>query len=186
MTYEETRKVLSVIKACFPQHFAKWTKEEGENFLAVWSDMFVDDDPILVMTAVKSYIRSNTSPFPPSVGQIVELMQKLTSPQSMTEQEAWAYIEKALRNSIYNSQKEFDALPADIQRTVGSPSQLKQWAQMDTGEINSVVASNFMRSYRNRIADNKEYSKLPSQAQSLITGLAEKMKLENNIKGEEE
>lgn len=185
MTYEDTRKVLSVIKASFPQHFAKWTAEEGKNFLAVWSDMFVDDDPMLVMTAVKSYIRSNTSPFPPSVGQIVDLMQKLTSPTSMTEQEAWGYVEKALRNSIYNSQKEFEALPSDVQRTVGSPNQLKQWAQMEMGEINSVVASNFMRSYRSRVAENKEFAKLPTQAQNLITGLTNQMRLDNNIKQEE-
>lgn len=177
MTYEDTRKVLSVIRASFPQHFAKWTAEQGKEFLAVWSDMFEYDDPMLVMTAVKSYIRSNTSPFPPSVGQIVDLMNKLTSPKGMTEQEAWSYVNKALRNSIYNSQREFDELPPDVQCTVGSPNQLKQWAQMDVGEINSVVASNFMRSFRARVMENKEFAKLPSQAQNMIKGLSESMNM---------
>lgn len=179
MTYEETRKVLSVIRASFPSYFAKFTSEEGENFLAVWSDMFAEDDPMLVMSAVKSYIRSNTGAFPPSVGQVVELMHKLTHPVTITEQEAWNMVYRACCNSIYHAQEEFDKLPEEVKSVVGSHNQLKQWAVMDNNELGTVVASNFMRSYKARVASNKEFAKLPDSVHDMISTLTDAKRLNN-------
>ena len=98
---------------------------------------------------------------------------KLTAPNEMTEQEAWSLVLKALSNGTYGSQKEFDKLPPVLQRLVGSPNQLKEWALMDSDTVNSVVASNFQRSYRARAANEREFLALPSdvrQAMGQLTG----------------
>ena len=63
----------------------------------------------------------------------------------MTAQEAWNLVARAIRNSGYESRKEYDNLPPDIQRLVGSPEQLRDWAMMDSSTVHSVVASNFQR-----------------------------------------
>lgn len=89
MTKEETRDVLRVIRASYPHSFNKMSVDDKKDLLAVWSDMFVNDDPMLVMTAVKSYIRSNPSQFAPSVGQIVDLMSKLSNPNTIDADTAW-------------------------------------------------------------------------------------------------
>lgn len=177
MTQEETRKLLTVIRAAYPNFFKTMPDVDQTNMLMLWSDVLKDDDPIKIMVAAKSFIRSNTSQFPPTVGQIVDLSFKLSNPPVMTEQEAWGFVDKALRNSIYNSESEFAKLPPEVQTTVGTPKQLKEWAQMDIHELNTVVSSNFMRSFKARVAENKEFAKLPAQAQDMIKGLTNMMSM---------
>ena len=72
---------------------------------------------------------------------------------------------------------EFDKLPPVIQRLVGAPSQLQEWAQMDSDTVNSVVASNFQRSYRARAKNERDYLALPSSVKSYMATLADGMKM---------
>jgi predicted small lipoprotein YifL len=101
----------------------------------------------------------------------------VTQPEEMTEQEAWALVSKAIRNSAYNSAEEFAKLPPVVQRLVGSPSQLREWGQMDSDTVNSVVASNFQRSYRARAKNERDYLALPSSVKSYMAALADGMKM---------
>lgn len=179
MTREETSKVLSVIRASYPQFFAKWDMEQRNDFLNLWTDMFVEDDPILVMLAVKAFIRSNTSQFPPSVGQIVDLMQKLSAPKQIDADTAWNMVFNALRDSLHNSKAMFDALPKEVQAGIGSHEQLKSWASMSTSELQTVVASNFKRGYRGRVEEHREFQKLPTEAKNMIEELVNSKRIEN-------
>lgn len=179
MTKEETRDVLRVIRASYPHSFNKMSVEDKKDLLAVWSDMFVNDDPILVMTAVKSYIRSNPSQFAPSVGQIVDLMSKLSNPSTIDADTAWNIVYKALSNSGYQAKEEFAKLPPEVQAGVGSPDQLRTWALMDVGEVQTVVMSMFKKGYSTRIKEKREFDKLPDNAKNLISGLTDSKKLTN-------
>lgn len=180
MTYEETRQVLRVIRVAYPNSFNRMTTEDKNDFLSVWSDMFANDDPMLVMTAVKSYIRSNTSQFAPSVGQIVDLMQKISHPKTIDADTAWNMVYKALGNSGYHAKQEFDKLPPDVQAGVGSPDQLRTWALMDNDEVQTVVMSMFKKGYSGRIKEKQEFDKLPDNAKNLISSLTNSKKLENS------
>lgn len=51
-------------------------------------------------------------------------MRELNTPKQLNELEAWSLVEKAIRNSIYNSQEEFSKLPPLVQKAVGSPNVL--------------------------------------------------------------
>ena len=180
MNLEDTRQVLRVIRVAYPHSFSKMTKEDKEDFLAVWSDMFVDDDPMLVMTAVKSYIRSNPSQFAPSVGQITELMHKLSQPKSIDADTAWNMVYKALGNSAYNAKEQFAKLPPEVQAGVGSPDQLRTWALMDNSEVQTVIMSMFKKGYSGRIKEKKDFDLLPDNAKNLISNLTQAKKLENS------
>ena len=57
---------------------------------------------------------------------------------------------KTVSRGIYNSGEEFAKLPEEVQRIVGYPRQLHEWAMIDTGEVNTVIASSFRRSWRAR------------------------------------
>ena len=98
---------------------------------------------------------------------------EISRPAELSEGEAWALIAKALRNSSYNSEKEFAALPENLQRLVGHPSQLREWASMDTGTVQSVVQSNFMRSYRARAESERKLLAMPAEVRQKLTGAAQ-------------
>ena len=84
-------------------------------------------------------------------------------------------VSKAIRNGIYGYQKEFDKLPPTVQTAVGQPEQLREWAVMDVGEVESVVASNFMRGYKTAQRRERETAMIPEDVRNLLTGVGQKM-----------
>ena len=83
----------------------------------------------------------------------------------LSEGQAWALVEKATRNGGYGYKEEFDKLPPIVQKAVGSPSQIHEWAMMDSDTVKSVVASNFMRSYKIMLKREKEMALIPVDVQ---------------------
>ncbi|MCI9292968.1 MAG: hypothetical protein HFF02_06705 [Erysipelotrichaceae bacterium] len=177
MTYEETRSILTVLKINYPQSFKGWTAEQGEAFLNLWSEAFKDDPVQMVVMAVKAIICSDTREFAPNIGQVKDRMVKLSNSMTLDADQAWAMVYKALSNSIYNSEKEFDKLPSEVRAGIGSASQLREWAQMDTATLESVIASNFKKGYRNRVQERVEFEKLPNQVKTMIQGLTDSMRI---------
>lgn len=160
MTEVEASKVLAVLKAAYPAAYSKQSDEEIDAVITLWAEMF--DEPYeLVGAALKSFISSDVTGFPPSIGQIKGHINKLIAPVQMTESEAVNLIMQATRNATYNSVAEFNKLPPMLQRLVGSPMQLRDWAVSDSATINSVVASNLQRSYRALNERQKEIAALP-------------------------
>jgi hypothetical protein len=178
MNRAETLKIFSVIKANYGNHFKNMPIADANAKVELWAEMFADVEYGLVGAAVKSYIASDTSGHPPNVGQINELIRKLTQPEEMTEQEAVHLILKAASNGYYGAEQEFEKLPPVLQRLVGHPSQLRTWAMMDETELQTVVASNLMRSYR-VIAKNEETkAMLPNSIKNLLEQASDRMRIE--------
>ena len=134
----------------------------------VWNMMLSDYDYNLVAMALKAYILSDTSGFAPSIGQLVAKMQTVTKPQELSEMEAWSLVSKAIRNSGYNSVEEFANLPLLVQRAVGTPDNLRNWAVSDCQTIESVIQSNFLRTYRTVVKRENEINCMPNDIKSLI------------------
>lgn len=176
MNKKETATLMAILKVAYPQYYSR--QDEVITAVNLWADMFKDDDFQLVSAAIKSFIASDVKGFPPSIGAIKAYITKITSPDEITEQEAWSIIKKALSNSAYNSKDEFARLPPEIQRLVGAPSQLKEWATIDISQLDTVVASNFMRSYKCRIKSIKEFQALPNEVKQFIGKIGGNMSLE--------
>lgn len=175
MTREETIKVLAVLKAAYPAFYRGMKADELNGIVNLWASQFEGDDYKTVGAAVQAHIATDTKGYPPHIGAIKEAIRKITQPDEMSEMEAWGYVASALRNSGYNSVTEFDKLPPVVQRIVGSPSQLREWAMMDSDTVQSVVQSNFMRSYRARAQHEREYLALPENVRELMAQLAGSM-----------
>lgn len=175
MNSAETLKILAVLRAAYPQFYAKMSKAEGEGIVGLWADMFADEPYELVAMATKALIKTRESTFPPNIGEISAKIQQLTRPDEMSELEAWGLVSAALRNSAYGASEEFAKLPPLIQGIVGSPSQLRDWSQMDSTTVESVVASNFQRSYKARSKSSREYEALPASVKEYVALLADKM-----------
>lgn len=179
MQYEETRKILTILKTNYPQSFKDWNKEQSQMFLDMWAEAFKDDQVQLVVSAVKSIIYTDTREFAPNIAQVKEAMYKLQNQNEMTEQEAFALVRQACSNANYHAKEEFDKLPKVVQSIVGSPSQLRDWALMDSDTFNSVVSSNFMRSYKVRAKNEREFNKLPNEIKLMIGVMSNNLKLGN-------
>ena len=89
----------------------------------------------------------------------------------LTEAEVWAKLNKAVSNSAYNAREEFEKLPEDIRQLVGSPSQLHEWALIGRNEFQTVLQSNFLRSYRAKQQQNRELGKLPADVRKLMSDM---------------
>ena len=168
MTREDTIKILSVLRGAYPAFYRDITKQEAESTIALWESMFDEEPYELVAAAVKAFISGDGKGFPPAIGQIKERIRQITQPEEMTEQEAWSLVSKALRNSTYGSEEEFKKLPPEVQAVVHDPSQLKQWAMSPADEVETVIASNFMRSFRVKQKATKEYLALPTEVKRLM------------------
>ena len=172
MTREQMLDLLVVMQAAYPSFYKGMTQKQADAVLDLWATMFADDPIEVVAMAVKSHIANDKKGFPPHIGAIKDAIIKLKQPNEMTEMEAWALVRKALGNGIYGAQKEYDALPPILQRLVGSPNQLREWAMMDEDVVASVVASNFQRSYKARAANERELMALPSDVRQMMAQLS--------------
>lgn len=177
MTYDETLTIMSVLKAAYPNYYKDMRRSDADAIVSLWVEMFKDDPVEIVAVAVKAHIATDKKGFPPHIGAIKEAIVKLKTSDEMTELEAWALVNKATQNSTWNAKEEFDKLPPVIQRLVGSPNQLREWAMMDSATVNSVVASNFQRSYKARAANEREVLALPQDVRQTMEVLAAGMQM---------
>lgn len=170
-TDKETRKIIAVLMVAYPNY-----KPINIDFtVSVWTDMLSDYSYSEVDMAIKAYISTDTSGFAPAIGQVIDKIKSITTPQQMTDAEAWSLVRKAISDSSYNATDRFNELPITCQRAVGSPAQLRMWA-LDASYNENVVSSNFMRSYRTEVARQNELSRMPSEVRQIIE------KINNNSK----
>ena len=111
MTREETVKIIRI--------------------MVVWQMMLEEYSYQDVSVALKAYILSDDSGFAPSIGKLVSKIHTMTQPQELNEMEAWSLVCKAICNSTYNSVSEFEKLPPLVQKAVGLPDSLRQWAMTE-------------------------------------------------------
>lgn len=150
--------------------FPNYKPENMQMTLNVWNEMLIDYDYKTVAVALKTYIATNKSGFAPSVGQIIDNIEKVNAPTSMGEQEAWALVRKAISNGTYYSQREFEALPDLVQKAVGDANQLYVWAT-DENYNESVISSHFINAYKTLCARREEYNRMPKEARARIDAL---------------
>lgn len=185
MTRSEAIIIFNILKAAYPNSYKGMTKGDANNVINLWCDMFDGEDDRYIGLAVKAFITSDTKGFPPTIGQLKNMIYKLKTPDEMTEQEAWNHVMKALSNSLYNAEEEFKKLPEVIQRILGNHKTLKEWAMIDRETLSTVTASNFMRSYKARAKNEREYLALPQSVRDVAKQLGANMNIERLIGSKE-
>ena len=164
MTEIETKKLVAIMTAAFPTHFAKYDIPMIERLVDVWKGVLEDYSYEDAHTGLMLFMKTDLSGFPPTPAMIIDKIAKHTEHRfeyEITGTEAWALVSKALKNSNYNSEEEFSKLPPLVQKAVGSPSNLREWASMDSNTVHSVQMSNFLRMYDGVCKRAKDDAKLP-------------------------
>ena len=170
MTRQEALAIMAMLKTAYPSFYKDLSKEELNAAINLWATMFADDPAYIVTEAVKSLMC--TLKYPPTIADVKEKIAMITQPPAMTEMEAWDMVKSAI--SYYNAAETFERLPPILKRIVGSPNQLREWAIMEAEKLDTVVQSNFMRSYKALAAQEKERAMLPESTRQMIAGLVGK------------
>ena len=158
MDMKETKRILAAITAIYPS----FVRDRDPGILSqVWQQVFANTPYPLVNQALNAFIATDTKGFPPTPGALNAFIRKVQQLSGPTEDDAWTKVYKAISRGLYNSREEFDKLPPDIQRIVGSPRMLYEWAHMDSGEVNTVIAACFKRSWRARQELKQDFLLIP-------------------------
>ena len=156
MTREEIIVILKILKTSYPNFYKDMTKEDMVNTISIWSEMFENDDLNLVKVSVKELIQ--TLKFPPTIADIKQKMYELTNKETLPT-DLWASLKKAISNSAYHSEEEFEKLPPECKMFIRNPRQLKELSQNDAEINNTVVKGQFLKqieTIQKRIKEDKQ------------------------------
>jgi hypothetical protein len=170
MTREETLAIMGVLKTAYPAFYRDMTRDGALQAVSLWTEMFAGDDAQTVSAAVKALIKTRKEGYPPTIGEVSEKIRELTQGDGLTRIQAWNLVAKACKNGIYGAEEEFAKLPPIVQKTVGSPNQLREWAMMDA-ETFSVTGSHFQRSFETMQKREQELSLLPPDVRERLAGM---------------
>ncbi len=135
----------------------------------VWYELLKDIPYQELNKAIQRFMSTSTKiPTPADLRNMIVT----ASESGMSEQSAFALLRKAVRNSTYHSEEEFSKLPEVIQIAVGNPSNLREWASMDTEDFETVQQSQFLRAYRNALERRRTNETLPNDLRIAETILA--------------
>ena len=187
MTDYEIGRLVYAVRGTYPKYYANMGAEDLKGLSMAWALVLGEYDFAIASRAVQLYLTNDTTGFPPSPGQIVDAIHKITNPRiaEMTATEAWALVRKAIRNGYYGAEEEFAKLPTACQRAVGSPSNLREIAQLDIDQVETVEQSHFIKAYNTQVVRERETAKMPSDIRALVEkAVSEKRQLANPKTGE--
>lgn len=164
MTREDCKKLLMIIDASYPN----FKVENASDTLDAWFYLLQDYEFNQIAIGLKVYIATSGSAFAPSVSELIAASNK---PKQLIDSDVnatWTAVRKAIRRSAYDSVEEFEKLPDEAKKIVGNPAQLHSWSQMTSESIDTVVASNFRRSFDAITKRNAEIAALPENVRALI------------------
>ena len=180
MNKDETLQVMAILQATYPSFYKGMPKNVVETAVDLWTDMFAEDDYKIVLMAVKALLATDEKGFPPHIGAVKSKVRLLTTPQQMTEGEAWGLVYAALENGAYGYKEEFAKLPYEIQYTIGTPEVLRSWAIQESDSL-SVLQSNFQRAYRAKAQHAREWAALPESVRNIAGSLVGKFDMNTRL-----
>lgn len=188
MTKPEIASLFALLKEYYPRDIEN---TDIKTRVAAWEYVLKDYSYEQGKAAVVAFVSTDQKGFSPSVGQLVEQIHKFTAHDTeLDELAAWDMVCKAVKSASMHpssrrlpdqrtsAERNFDALPLEVQSVVHSPSQLADWAQIEPDTFNTVTQSNFLRSYRARRQSDREYAKLPEVVKNVVKQIVGNKRLE--------
>ena len=170
MTREDTIKILSILKASYPNFYKDMSKKDAETTVNLYTEMFENNDSNLVATAIKELIQHQN--YPPTIADIKNKIDELTQPYEETETGLWEIYKKTIQSGYYGDRTEFDALPEAIKSYLGNnPNRINELGMMESSTFNSVEKGIFL----------KQIKAIKERAKSIRMMLPETRKYLNNV-----
>ena len=172
MTRAETASTLSILVAAYPQFYKNFSKQQMDNVLDLWAEMFADDDVYVVKLALKNLIAKHSG-FPPDIAalkaEIKELV--LAANNAPTDEELWQKLKSAISDGCYGYAEQYKKLPPVLQRYLGDAHTLRELAVTDEKTLNTVVHGQFLKQITS-IREREEFSrKLSPEIKAVLSGV---------------
>lgn len=164
MTREDTQKLLMAISALYPN----FTVNNKTLTVDAWFWVLEPYPAAAVKAALDIYVKTNNTGFAPSASQLIGCMHAPAENNQLSEGEAWALVKKGIADGNYHSEERYNELPPLVQRAVGGAEMLRQWAQTDSTQVNTVIMSNFQRTYKAILAKDDFNNKVPEQLAQVV------------------
>ena len=164
MTREETKKILTIIAMTYSNFEVK----DKAKVIDAWHLFLSDYDYAAVEVALKTYVSTSGSAFAPSVSELIGMLRKPAELTQMEEVEAWRMVRNAIRRGLYYSKEEFEKFPPEVQEAVGESGQLREWAMLESSEIDTVIQSNFKRRFETMQKRRQEINSMPEEVRAFI------------------
>ena len=169
MTSSEWAKVVDILNVTYEDrgHLMFETAEK----IQVWYSCLNDLDYKLCCEAVKRF--ALTSKYRPTIADIREQYAKISNGGDvLSEMEAWNMVRLALRDSTYHSEEQFEEFPEFVKKIVVSPARLKEWGQLPSDTVSSVVRAEFRHSYESAYKQFTEAQIIGEDRLKIVQNLA--------------
>lgn len=169
-TKQEVIKLLTTVEVAFPGYFQNIDGRKLSAMAALWAEMFKETDPRELAYAVKSYIANDRTGFPPSIGQVNEIIQSARGGE-ITEVEAWQMVKRAIRKAgagMDEAKAAWDELPADVRAPI-TPGDLVEWGYINSDTLNSVTCAAYRKSFTAKQQRSREVAALPQTVRNLLS-----------------
>lgn len=184
MTAAETAELIAILREYYPRDVESTSIKAK---VKAWHMILQDWDYELVKAAAVAFVSSDDRGFMPAPGQILDKIKTLAETGALPAGEAWRLVSDAVtRCDRFNPAKEYNKLPPEVQRAVGSPQMLVEWGNVDPQSFQTVIASNFRRAYDTRQKREQEIAVLPESVRRVIGELSDRLSLssrENEKRG---
>ena len=144
MTREDTIKILSILKASYPNFYKDMSKKDAETTVNLYTEMFEQNNSKLVATAIKELIQHQS--YPPTIADIKNKIYELTNPDDLNSSDLWEIFKKTIQKGYYGDISEFEKLPDSIKTYLGNnPGRINEIGMMESNTLNTVEKGIFMR-----------------------------------------
>lgn len=169
MTEKETIQVVTLIVMSYPssEKFKDETSLKG--MVAVWKNIFKDDNAQLVEMAVQKHIAVNK--WPPSIAEIREQMVNLTRPDIVPPDVAWTAVSDLLHaKDEFGHFNVYDVLPEPVARvveTIGWSNLYNLHCGSRRGNKDGMDRVAFMDLYKPAYEREREQAMLPERIRNV-------------------
>lgn len=170
MTAQEASAFLSKLAQAYPAQYARLGAAELKGLIELWSGTMEGYSLEQAVVGLRVFLRGDTKGFPPVPGQVIDCIERVQRPaeDGYTNTECIALIRRAIGDSLYHAEEAFERLPELCRRAVGTPRNLTEWAQLDSREVETVIASQVIRSLEATRVRMREDAKLPPSVREAL------------------
>lgn len=171
MTHDETVKLIGLLVVAYPSYDRFKDESHLRSTVALWDQMFADDDFRLVQLALEKHVA--TSKWPPSIAELRDIMADIQLPGLLPVDEAWLAVTKlmSMHERLYGPTTEH--LPSPIAQavdTVGYSQLLELHRATARGQSSKAGLARlaFTQAYEAIRARAREQAALPDKLQQRL------------------
>ena len=167
MTKNEAGVIVGMISTFYPNEYAKIPPENLKLIVEMWAATCEGYTGKQVSAAFQQYMANDTSGFAPKPGQVIQYIAGPEDERDLTASEAWGLVLRAMSNSIYHAEEEWERLPETVQRAVGTSVVLREMAMMPSDSM-GVEESHFRRAYNSELERKRTKRRLPPASRNIL------------------